>query len=388
VIEGEDFVVFADDWGRHPSSCQHIFKRIAPENRVLWVNTIGMRLPKLSLNDVRRIGEKLAEWSRPPERGAREPVEVFSPAMLPFSGSRLCRHLNRQIVVKGIRKRMESLGMSSPILVATVPNAADFVGHLGEKAAVYYCVDDFTEWPGVSAEPMRTMEAELLAKADLVVATSAELSRTRRRPGDTTYLLPHGVDVEHFRAVWDQKCRVADAFDKLPKPVIGYFGLFDERSDFELLARIATLRPTWSFAIVGKAEAGTMELGKFPNFHFLGPVPYGELPSYAAGFDVCMLAYRINKLTENINPVKLREYLATGRPVVSTRLPEVVQFDGLVHLAATADGFAEKIELALAEAPQAAAARVAAVQSESWEARAETFCEYLSGVRSVQRRAA
>ncbi|MCA9753302.1 MAG: glycosyltransferase family 1 protein, partial [Gemmatimonadetes bacterium] len=146
------FVVFADDWGRHPSSCQHLFRRIAPHHRVVWVNTIGTRTPTLRPADLARAAGKLREWAFGAGDAAAAasdpavPVEVLRPVMTPFDRWHPLRRLNASLLIRAIRAAVSPA--ERPILVTTIPNAAGVVGRIEEAASVYYCVDEFSEWPG------------------------------------------------------------------------------------------------------------------------------------------------------------------------------------------------------------------------------------------------
>jgi glycosyltransferase involved in cell wall biosynthesis len=376
-----DFLVFSDDWGRHPSSCQHLFKRIARQHRVLWVNTIGMRLPRPNLYDLRRVLDKMEEWLRPQlpnvenEFRKGNGVHVYSSVSTPINSVKFFRSLNNRLLIRGIRRRMELLGLREPILVTSVPNVADLVGHFGEKKVVYYCCDDFTLWPGVAKTAMEDMERVLLQKADTILAVSAELQRNKRGRCCETHLFPHGTDIGHFQQCDDPQLPVAERISTLQKPVIGYFGLLDERADYDLLKTIALARPKWTLALIGPMQISLRHLESLPNVHLMGQVPYHDLPAYAKGFDVCIMPYALNALTHNINPLKMKEYLATGKPVVSTPVAEAKRLAHALRIGNGYDGFIAAVEDAIARGvtPEERMARVAVLRGQSWEEKAEEF---------------
>ena len=159
-----DFVVFSDDWDRHPSSCQHLFRRIARDHRVLWVNTIGLRAAKADKFTLLRGLEKLKEWSRPLRR-ISEDFWVLAPIMLPISGG-LAGRLNVQLVAATVRHVMRRMGLRRPILWSSIPTAVDYVGRLGESAVVYYVTDDYSLWPGGNPERIRAADESLAARAE------------------------------------------------------------------------------------------------------------------------------------------------------------------------------------------------------------------------------
>ena len=333
----KQFLVFSDDWGEHPSSCQHLFKRISQKHRVVWVNTIGMRNPKPSLADLGKAFFKVRNMLLSPARAngslSNTGLTVSQPPMLPFAGLPSVRQLNSASVVMTVRSRMRKMGMESPMLVTTVPNACDYIGKCGESKVIYYCVDDFTQWPGLENAKVREMEQDLIRKSDLLFATSDKLYEKLSRSGKPTHLLTHGVDVDFFRQPATEEHRL---LSRIPKPMVGYFGLFDERSDSGLLAELAQRMPDVSFVITGRMESDALYRRRLANIYFTGSVPYAELPQIVKGWDALILPYVVNDLTDSISPLKLKEYLATGKPVVSTPIAEVLKLERCVHIAETA----------------------------------------------------
>lgn len=330
------FVVFSDDWGEHLSSCQHIFKLIARDATVVWVNTIGMRAPKISLTDVGKIWRKGRKMlglgaAAPAHSAASLDVVVRQPFMLPYSNLGLVRRFNAISVERTIRSCLEQLGVANPTIVATVPNACDYVDGLGAGRVVYYCVDDFAEWPGHQHDLVRSMEARLIERADALVATSTKLYERLRKSGKPTSLLTHGVDMELFAARGAPEHPVLAG---IPAPRAGYFGLFDERSDQDLIAALAGKLPNYSFVFAGPVVTSVARLERLPNVHFTGPLPYAELPQFIAGMKALLIPYAVNEFADSLSPLKLKEYLATGKPIVSTPIADMRQWRGEVAVAA------------------------------------------------------
>ncbi|MDL2274582.1 glycosyltransferase [Desulfosarcina sp. OttesenSCG-928-G10] len=376
-----DFIVFSDDWGRHPFSCQHIMTHFLPGNRLLWVNTIGLRTPQLTLYDVKRSFEKIAAWARPkrPKTNASfcKNLRILSPFMIPYNAIRPIRAFNRESVVRSVRKAMRDWCFKKPVLLATQPLASDYIGHFDESLVVYYCVDDFTCWPGMNQpEMVRAMENKFLAHADLTIVTSESLRRTRSHAKYPPRLLTHGVDVDHFSGSRNRNRVKPGPLCGLRGPVVGFYGLIDDRLDRKLVSRILTQHPEWNVVFIGTTTISLDEFQSAPGFLHIDAVPYDILPDYAACFDVAIVPYQVNSQTVSINPLKLKEYLAAGKPVVATPLPEVLFLAPVVRTASTPDAFINEIEAALST-PLAQESLRVVLEGERWEDKASVLSGWI-----------
>lgn len=379
MIKDRDFIVFSDDWGRHPFSCQHIMKHFLPDNRIIWVNTIGMRRPRFTFYDVKRGVEKILSWISPRQEEQKEGnLTVLSPFMIPYNTISLIRSFNRFSVIGAVRTAMKRFEFKDPILIATLPNAADYLGAFRESLDVYYCVDEFSEWPGVDKNLVREMESILVKNVHFIVAVSDELQRNKKSPRGPTYLLTHGVDLEHFSkaSLPHNIPKEVGVMEGIPKPIIGFWGLFDERSDQEILENILIRHSEWSLVIIGKSMVSIERLKKYKNFYYINAVSYSELPRYASYFDTCIVPYVRNTLTDNISPLKLKEYLATGKPIVSTALPETMKYRQWVNIANNEDEFVTKIEESIDKKVDISS-QIAAVRNEDWQNKALLFSSYI-----------
>ena len=378
MLTGKNFIVFSDDWGRHPFSCQHLMRQFLPFNRALWVHTVGMRRPSLSLYDLRRSIQKLGSFIvRDEPVNLPDNLDTLSPVMFPF-GNRLIRSFNRHSLLRTVRRRVAELGFKGPILLTTLPNAAEFLGELNEKLIVYYCVDDFLRWPGVNRSLVEEMEERLLSRADLLVCSSSELATLKHRNGLNTKILPHGVDFDHFSRTACPQPGLVPALEGLSRPRIGYFGLLGEWVDIQLLELLASKNPGWSFVFMGSVIADTDRLRSLPNVLFTGPVPYERLPEYVSYLDVLILPYKTSGRGHSITPLKLREYLATGKPVVATAIPECKLYEKVVAIASSHKEFLTGVEQALAEGTSRALERRSTVANETWRDRAEVMSSFIS----------
>ncbi len=383
------FIVFGDDWGAHPSSVQHLFKRIARTHRTLWVNTLGLRPPRLDRRDAARVVRKLRGMLSP---AAAQPtgdssrdldldLHVVAPPMLPWMRPAALRLANRESVRLVVNRAAARLGVRDPIVVTTVPNGVDGRGLAGSCCLVYYCVDDFTNWPGVDRVAATNLERELLSDCDAVLATSQNLADTRCPRRGEASLLPHGVDVEHLARACDPATAALPGVRR-GRPVLGYLGLVDARLDVALVMGVARARPDWDVVFVGPTDTAPDPRLRGDNVRFFPAVSYARLPEAMAAFDVALLPYVQSELTRSINPLKLREYLASGRPIVATSLPEVARYAPEVSLADTTADMVTAIAAALAGPADRRAARAALLVGETWDDRARTFLDRCLAARS------
>ena len=372
------FIVFSEDWGEHASSCQHLFRRIAREHPVLWVNTVGMRTPTLTWTDVKKARLKVAKMLSGTKGGKSARAEslnlrVSQPTMLPFAFSAV-RKWNRRSVVTAVNRAAAVFGIVNPIVVCAVPNACDFVDALNAQRVVYYCVDDFTQWPGLDHQLVREMDRLMIDAADVLVATSTKLETRLSATGKPTYLLQHGVDLDLFGREAPAEHAILNG---IPRPRAGYFGLFNERNDMELIAALARRMPDFSFVFTGPVTADVQALKALPNIHFTGAVPYTELPEVIAGLDVLFIPYLVNDFTDSISPLKLKEYMATGRPVVTTPMAEALPYREHVQIARGADEWERDLRASLSTDVAARRREIAGVLArDSWDEKAQVFLRW------------
>ncbi|HIE50782.1 MAG TPA: glycosyltransferase family 1 protein [Armatimonadetes bacterium] len=374
MLEGRDIILFSsDDYECGLTTSKHqLTKRLAGHNRVLFVESIGLRRPRATKRDLGRILRKLVSFCRFYRR-IDEHLIVYTPLVLPFHDLPTVRWLNRLLLSATLRFVCRWLRFRRPLLWIFLPTAADLVGQFGEECVIYYNVDDFAQFTGSDVKTITALDEQLTRTADIVFTSARNLYQRKRPLNPNTHYLPHGVEVEHFaRALGESLPRPSD-IAAIPPPIIGYYGFIGDYFDTDLVAGIADARPQWSVVLIGESRLDLSDLTARPNVYWLGPKPYEELPAYAAAFDVALLARKLNPLTRSMNPLKLREYLAAGRPVVSVPMPEVVSAYGdLVYIADDAPGFVAAIEEILAtDTPAARRHRAAAVASESWEAKLE-----------------
>jgi glycosyltransferase involved in cell wall biosynthesis len=251
-----------------------------------------------------------------------------------------------------------------------------------EVPQIYYCFDDFVEYPGFNKRHWQAMEQEFFQTVDGVVFTSRDLIDNKKRPDNLPVLyLPHGVDYEHFSCEKTTP-KPMGVLEKIKKPIVGFFGTIDTWVDISAIAYLAKRFPQCSFAVVGRAVVPLTVFEGLDNIHFLGQVPYSELPQYARYFDAGLIPFVMNDLTKAVNPLKLMEYYAIGIPVISSRLPDIADVPGPLYFADTHEDFGNRLEEILGSdlAMLCTQAREVAQQN-SWAARAESLMQFAECAR-------
>lgn len=260
-----------------------------------------------------------------------------------------------------------------------------FIGKLGERAVVYDCMDQLSQF---KFAPPQLIEREkmLLLRADLVFAGGRKMWEDKRRSNANSHFYGCGVDVEHFGHARAQSTAVPADIADLPAPVFGYFGVVDERLDYELLARLADENPSGSVVMVGPlCKVEEKDLPQRPNLHWMGGRSYLELPAYSKAFAVCLMPFVMNEATEFINPTKALEYMATGTPIVSTPIPDVVSnFGTVVKIGRSHDEFLQLCRAAVAQPDQEAIERgVKMAHENTWDAIVSRIDEHIQDALRV-----
>ncbi len=371
-LRGRDIVCFPQDWTGDPLSKTHIMRILSRDNRILWVNSIGLRAPSVSKADIGRSFEKLSKVMKPTVE-VEPNLFVMNPLAIPAYGNSLIKKLNGLSLRWQIKRTMKKLGFKRPVNYTFLPSAALLAKRLGEDYLIYHCVDEYAAFTDIEAGPILALEKELMQKSDLVVVSAEKLLDDKKSENPNTHLIRHGTDWRHFRTALDLGLQIPAEVADMPKPIIGFHGLLADWVDFELIKKVAEHFNHGSVVLVGKvaadAEKHVSVLDGVLNVHFLGRKPYSELPAYCKAFDVALNPFVINKLTLAANPLKVREYLAAGLPVVSTDIPECRILPDCLIGTDHAD-FIVKIESALAD-PKPREVISDAIAHESWDAKVD-----------------
>lgn len=372
-IESLGIVYFGNEWfAENRTSSHHMAARLAGSAPLLYVDSPGMRAPTTSGRDLSRIWRKLAQAMRKPTLVQPNLWHCTVP-QLPWRGMPGVKQLNRWFGAWSVRRAMKHVGIERAVLWFVVPHPSFIIDAVPHELAIYYCIDDYAAHPGVDAAWIAQCDDDLTRRADHVFVAPPALLAGKQQLNPATSFSPHGVDVELFGRAQAADTIVPPAAAALKGPVIGYFGLIAAWTDIELIEWLAEQRPQWNFLLIGHASVSVAGLARLPNVTLAGPQPYPTLPGWAKAFDVAIIPYRLNQQVRNANPLKLREYLATGKPIVSVATPEIDRFATVLRVADGRQQYLEAIEASLQDdTAELRAARMAAVRDMSWEARAKT----------------
>jgi glycosyltransferase involved in cell wall biosynthesis len=375
IVTGRDIVcVGFNDWETELWTNQHhLMARLAAAgNRVLSVESLGLRRPTVAGRDVSRMARRLIRGLRPPRE--RDGVHVLSPLVIPLHGHAAVRRLNARLLPLLVGRAARRLGMRRPILWGYVPQAEVLLDALTPSLVVYHCVDDIATQEGIDAASFRAAEERYARRADLVLASAPRLTERMRALSDNVLSAPNVADTGLFATALDDG-PVDPAVAALPRPRLVFTGAIAEKKlDLRLLRDVARARRDWTIALVGPVGLGdphtdVTALAAEPNVHLLGARRYEELPAVLRGADVALIPYRASELTASIFPMKVYEYLAAGRPVVATPLP-ALEGVGEVTVAEGPEAFIAAVARELADdTPDRRAARSAAAAANSWDAR-------------------
>lgn len=371
-LKNQDIICLSSvDWEPIWTRKQQVLSRLDVSNRILYIEPPGTLISPFKDPSFWRKWCPWGRWAGRPQPN----VYVFQPPfVLPFGNvSPLIGRLNQYWLSLWIRGAQKKLGMEHPILWTYLPGTAVIARLVNHKLLVYDCVDEHGAYKGlVNHRAVWELERDLLNLADITFVTAPGLYERRKEYARRIYYLPNAADVAHFAKACDPQTRVPEEIERLSRPRLCFVGVIQEWVDTGLLAHLASQRPDWTLLMIGPVAPGVNlhGLDRMPNVVFTGRKLKEVLPNYLKGCDVCLNPFRASALTENVSPLKFYEYLASGRPVVSTDMPAVREFSDVVAVAQDPPGFVRAVEEALAgENPERQKKRLARAKEHSWEAR-------------------
>ncbi len=379
MLNNENIICISSiDWDFIWQGHQEIMSTLAKNgNRVLFIENTGVRVP--TVRDIPRITNRIKNWLKG-VKGIRKEADnlyIYSPLVFPFPYFRMARWINSRSIISVLGKWMKVVDFSNPIVWTFLPTplSLDIADNLMKKILIYYCIDNFGA-SSKSVKKIRKSEKNLLKKADLVFVTSQTLYDYCSRYNDKVYIFPFTVNFEEFEKARLKKDSAIDKSMNFKKPIIGYVGGIHRWLDLNLIKETAKKYPDYSFVFLGPIQTNVSLLSGLKNIHFLGKKDHKEIPFFISHFDVCVIPYLITEYTKNVYPTKLNEYHAMGKPVVSTNLPEIINFnrknDNLVLASRTYEEFMGNISKAISE-PDAASVhkRISSAKINGWGIRIE-----------------
>lgn len=378
---------FAEWDNPYKTNQHHLMERLSKSNRVLFIESLGLRQPTLQSKDLTRILKRIFKWFKGVKK-VSDTLYVYSPLVLPFHKFRPVRVFNRFFLSLQLNYIVSSRKFTDPIIWSYIPNAIEFLGKWREKASVYHCVDELSANPRIPGEVIKKQEEEFIKRADITFVTSKPLYEEKRKYSGSVYYMPNVADFAHFSKASDTETRINPELENIPRPRLGFVGAVSGyKLDLELLEFLAVKHPEWSLVLIGATGEGEKNadlsaLETLKNVHILGGRDYKDLPQYIKGFDVCLLPNRINEYTKNMFPMKFFEYLASGKPVVSTALESLKEFENLGYFSISKDEFENNIGSALKENDKRLRdSRISAANNFTWEKRIDEMSEMIGRIK-------
>ncbi len=371
MLSGHDIIcISTQDWDDLWTRKQRFMSRLAKQgNRVLYIEH--------QTHLVGYVRQFRSQWRRisKPLKGPREMegnLYVYTlPLILPFfQMSPSIGDMNHWLIVSVLKKQLSSLNFKAPILWIYAHYSDRLVGKLGERLVVCEIVDETSAIKGlVKSEVIQLLENRLLKKSDVLIVTAQSLLDSRKNIIKNIHLVPNGAEVEHFRKVMSEDTIVSEEIARIKRPIVGFLGSISYWLDMSLIRHIALSHTEWSIVLIGPVRTDVSKIASLPNVHLLGRKDYQELPGYLKAFDVCINPYILDGVAEGCSPLKLYEYLATGKPIVSVDMPEARKFNSIVRIARSKEEFVSEIGLALQEDKSLASVRAKESEKHSWDER-------------------
>ncbi|MGL4734033.1 MAG: glycosyltransferase [Enterovibrio sp.] len=383
-MKPRDLIVFGEDWGKLPSSTQHLMSELAKSRKVVWVNSIGMRKPQFNRRDLLRICLKIGNFmqknadkvftkkstpqmsfdTKDIQKSAMvtqpnaKNVIIVEPLTIPAPSNFLLRKLATLLLSRQLQPVLAQHQLHAPIVWATLPTAADMYKKLGTSAFVYYCCDDYGALPQVDKALIYERERQISQQADLIIVTQqnlfnkfetllqheaaqSSLLAVQQKPRKPQLaLLSHGVSLKLFAK---QKPRAADLPDD-GRPIAGFYGSLAAWLDYALLQKVIAALPSWHFVFIGEMSSHAACLQRYKNVHFLGPKAHHHLASYSQHWNVSLLPFVLNSQIQSCSPLKLKEYLAAARPIIATDFYEAQVYSEHIHIIKNAEQMIQRLE--------------------------------------------
>ena len=376
------FICFGgEDWWYHNRGHidMQLMRRFSRLGTTVYVNSIVMQ--KANLAQGKRFIQKVIRKTKSIFTGLKKTDAGFwaySPFSLPVHHISWVRGLNEAMLRHQVRRVANKLGIHHPVVWVACPAACDIAIRMRKSKLVYQRTDRYEEYPNVDEGIIKEYDQKLKMSADLTVFVSHTLYEQEQSQCKNALFLDHGVDYDIF-ATAEQDPYKPEDITHIPKPIVGFFGTIDDHIfDMPFMEKLIDLMPEMSFVFVGKAFSDMGTLKSRNNVWLLEQKPYEQIPHYGKCFDVAIMPWRQNRWIEACNPIKLKEYLALGKPIVSTPFPELDKYLDVVYMANTPKDFSHCIVKASGDDnPQRIEARRKKVQKDTWDWKAHIVMKEL-----------
>lgn len=359
----QELIVFGEDWGRHPSSTQHLIHALKSSFQIYWINSIGLRRPNVGRTDIKRLWEKLQQTHQPTMEPA--PFPVIAPTVIPLTDNPWLQKFNDWQLFRKLPPKQ-----SHRTVWCTLPSAVDYLPILQADTVIYYCSDDFDHLKGVDHKRITKREQQLCQQADHIFCVSHPLME--KLANYHPQYLPHGVDLMRF---------APQPTEPPSRPTVGFYGSLNEWLDQALLCELAKRRPNIEFELIGRQETNLSALTRRANIVIHPPCQHTELPKRLSRWHAALLPFLNNGQIHACNPLKLREYLASGCEVISPPFPSVMEYRHHLHLATSIDDWLKALDhccdQSLSQHQNNRQQRIADLQHASWQHRAQQILSAL-----------
>jgi glycosyltransferase involved in cell wall biosynthesis len=362
---------------------QHVACELARiGHKVFYIDSLGLRRPSASAQDLKRIFARLKKAMRAPSE-VRTGLWVWSPIVIPLQRYKFVQFLNRLLLNAGLKFWLWRLSFNQPLFWTYNPMTTRFFNLNDFPKTIYHCVDEIKAQPGMPVEEIEAAETDLVKSADFCFVTAEHLLASRKQLNANTYYFSNVADFAHFAKARDLTTVIPSDVANLTKPLIGFVGAISGyKVNFDLLKSMATQHPEWNIIMIGKVGEGdpwtdVSQLQGCSNIHFLGARDYKMLPSYLKAFDVGILPNMLNEYTKSMFPMKFYEYLAAGLPVVATELDALKNCKHIATITQSNDDFIKGIEDVLAGDVIPLELRLEAAMEQTYERRTKRMLDII-----------
>ena len=359
---------------------QHIMSRVAQDHNVLYVFQPTLLRSCIKRN-VLKEGSILTTLVKKHDK-----LHLYTPFILPLGEQSPSIHsFNIKLASRGVKALLRRLGFDRYILWFYDPEAVGYLDQLDPVLSCYDCVDDFSSMPSYASvarsQHLVKLENDLVRRSSLVFTTSSELLKKKSPLNSNTFLVENVGDFDHFHRAVREDLPVPPELSGVRSPLVAFVGALDDyKVDYDLIQHLARQRPHWTLMLIGSCmgKDDSAIRSELPNILFLGKKSYSELPGYLAHADVCIIPYRINDYTRHVFPLKLFEYMATGKPIVSTELPSLEQYRSVIGMAGEFDSFVERVEDCLrSDSKDQQMLRISIARQHTWESRKDQLLQHV-----------